>query len=63
MSRGSVTPRELRVWREAMGWTQEEAGLWYGLPITSAGRTWRRWESGERRVPSPLAKRVREKAA
>jgi DNA-binding XRE family transcriptional regulator len=56
-----MTRAKLKAFREAWGWTQEEAGLWYGLPVSSAGRTWRRWENGERSIPGPLAKRVGEK--
>ena len=52
------TGAELKAWRLARGWSQEAAGLWYGLPTSSAGRTWRRWESGERRIPGPLRWRI-----
>ena len=47
---------ELRRWRtEVRNWTVEEAAGWWGVDE----RTWRRYESGERAVPKPLAKRVR----
>lgn len=54
-----MTPLELRQWRERRNWTQEEAGMWYGLPVSSARRTWARWEGGERRIPRPLTWRIR----
>lgn len=48
----------LKEWRERRGWTQQRAGEWWGLPAKNAARTWRRWESGDRRIPMPLVQRV-----
>jgi len=51
-----VNPETLRQWRtEVKGWTVVSAAKWWGCNV----RTWRRYESGERKVPLPLAKRVR----
>lgn len=52
------TPDDLRRWRERQGMTQAEAERWW-FGHSNDGRTWRRWESGERRIPPPLAKRIR----
>lgn len=40
--------------RVRRGWTQEEAAGWYGCDV----RSWQRYESGERRVPAPLLRRI-----
>jgi transcriptional regulator with XRE-family HTH domain len=48
------TPDALRAWRLARGWTQQEAGEWYGLAPAHAKRSWRRYECGERAIPSTL---------
>lgn len=54
-----MTPEELRKWRERRGYTQEEAYAWYtGRAAKNAGRIWRRWEHGDRKVPAPLARLV-----
>lgn len=44
----------VRAFREARGWTQERAAKWYGC----TPRSWQRYESGERRVPGPLLKKM-----
>lgn len=44
----------VREWRERRHWTQAEAARWYGV----SDRTWRRWETGETRVPAPVLKRI-----
>lgn len=40
--------------RHSRGWSQREAGSWWGV----SERQWRRYESGESRVPAPLLKRL-----
>lgn len=58
---GAWTGDTLRRWRvtglqserkEPM--TQEQAAAWYGVHE----RTWRRWERGEIKVPTPLILRI-----
>jgi hypothetical protein len=52
-----VTPEELRAWREGRHLTQTEAeSWWYGHD--NGGRTWRRYELGERAIPAPLARTI-----
>lgn len=53
-----VTPDDLRRWREKKGWTQVEAEEWW-MGRHNNGRTWRRYERGERAIPAALAKRIR----
>jgi transcriptional regulator with XRE-family HTH domain len=55
-----VTRKDLKAWRLKQGWTQEQAGLWWGCPASSAKGTWYRWESGRRKVPRQLVKRIRD---
>lgn len=40
--------------RNGRGWSQAEAADWWGC----SERQWRRYETGESRVPSPLLKRI-----
>ena len=44
----------LKNWRVAVTATQSEAAAWYGV----SERTWRRYERGESRVPTPLIRRI-----
>lgn len=53
-----MRPDELRAWRVGRQLTQAEAERWWGIERPT-GRTWRRWERGERSIPAPLAHRVR----
>lgn len=53
-----MTGKELRDWRKAHGLTQAQAAeWWHGEP--GRVRTWRRWETGESKVPRPLIARVK----
>ncbi len=54
VTRLELTPHVLQVWRRHMGWTQEQACRWYGCSI----RAWQYWESGDRRIPFPLVRRI-----
>lgn len=49
-----LTPARLRAWREARGWTQQQAAEWYG----SSREAWQSWELGRRPIPRPLAIRI-----
>jgi DNA-binding transcriptional regulator YiaG len=49
-----VTPSDLRATRESLGLTQGSAARLIGVD----GRTWRRWENGERGIPEPVARLV-----
>ena len=48
------TPRRLRRWRSAKGWTVSQAATWYGVTV----RAWGDWESGIRPIPKPLMLRI-----
>lgn len=45
-----ITPSQLRDWRYRHGLSSDHAAETFGL----AGRTWRRWENGERKIPPLL---------
>lgn len=62
-----MTPEDLRIWRQQQageyaykrnqtrpGWTQRRASGWYGV----SERQWKRYESGECRIPLALVKRM-----
>lgn len=46
----------LREFRQAKGWTQEQAAAWYGCKV----RSWGRYETGARDTPLPLLNRIDE---
>lgn len=52
-----VTPTELRKWRLARKLTQADAEWWW-FGHDNGGRTWRKYELGERKIPAPLALRI-----
>jgi hypothetical protein len=52
-----VTREELRRWRVKQGLTQGEAEEWW-FGHHNDGRTWRRYELGERAIPAPLARTI-----
>lgn len=50
-----MTPKQLKAIRAKMGKTQAEAAAGIGVDA----RTWRRWELGERKIPTPVEHLVR----
>ncbi len=44
----------LKAWREHQGLTQHQAGVIAGLAVTTAERTWRKWENNEQEPPGCL---------
>lgn len=44
----------VKEFRLRRGWKQRQAADWYGVKL----RSWQRYESGDRSVPEPLAKRI-----
>ena len=50
-----MTPAQFRTIRKANGLSQSAAGRLLGLSHDSAGRTVRRWESGESPIPGSVA--------
>ena len=49
-TRAIVRQQLVKLFRTNRGWTQERAAEWYGCST----RSWRRYEHGERPVPTPL---------
>lgn len=52
-----VTREELRKWRLTRRLTQVEAERWW-FGHDNEGRTWRKYELGERGIPAPLSQRI-----
>lgn len=55
MAPGTLNGLAVLNFRLLRDWTQAEAAAWYGCDE----RSWRRYETGERRVPVPLMNRIR----
>ena len=50
----NLTPTDLVEWRERLDITQVEAERRVFSGKHNKGRTWRRWERGERKIPAML---------